>query len=306
LTTTKRQASIDAKEPFMRRLLVLVGASLLPVVPALLPAGHELEAQVPSPPGTVEVTVREERLSVNVRDASLADILRVIGQEGDLKLHLDGQFRTAITTSFTGLPLESGIRRLARGHSTTFAYGPPSRPGGVGRLTEIWIIETSPAASARPVDPQTRGARLAHLGALGRRQDDEAVAELARILTQDPDPVVRTQAVLAVGRRGDPRTAPALIAALADQQPSVRIQAVRGLRRVEGERSAEVLGRVLLSDADPVVRRVTASILASLRHAAAGSALRTAMSADSDPLVREAAASAYRRWARPLRVQPGQ
>jgi HEAT repeat protein len=86
----------------------------------------------------------------------------------------------------------------------------------------------------------------------------------------------------------------------------VRIQAVHGLHRVEGERAAEVLGRVLLSDPDPSVRRVAASTLASLRNAAAGSALGTAMSADSDASVRQAAAAAYRRWEQAARPPPGQ
>jgi hypothetical protein len=291
----------------MRCLVGPVGASLLSIVAALLPGGRELAAQAPRSAGTMDVTVGEgRRLSVSVRDAPLGDVLRSIGHEAGLTVHLDGQFRTTITTTFTGLPLESGIRRLTRGHSASFAYGPPREPGGAGRLTEIWIIESSAAEGpSAPVDPRTRAARLAHLGSLSGRQDDGAVAEVSRILAQDSDPVVRTRAALALGRRGDPRATPALTAALEDPHPSVRIQAVRGLRRVEGERAAEALGRVLLRDADPSVRRVAASVLASLRDAAAGSALNAAMSADSDPSVRHAATSAYRRWEQAVGLPPG-
>ena len=137
----------------MRCLVVPIGASLLSVLAALLPAGRELAAQAPTSTGAIEVTVGEGRLSLNVRDAPLGDVLRLIGQEAGLKVHLDGQFRTTITTTFTGLPLESGIRRLTRGHSSSFAYGPPPHPGRTGRLTEIWIIESSAA-----VDPRTRAA----------------------------------------------------------------------------------------------------------------------------------------------------
>jgi HEAT repeat protein len=85
----------------------------------------------------------------------------------------------------------------------------------------------------------------------------------------------------------------------------VRIQAVYGLRRIEGERAAEALAGVLLSDADPSVRRVAASVLATIRDAAAGRALDTAMSTDSDASVRNAAAAAFRRWEQAVRVQPG-
>lgn len=286
----------------MRHLVVPFGVSILAVVSALPLAGQAPAAEVPTPAGAMEVTVGEGRLSVNLRDAPLADVLRLIGQQARLKVNLVGQLRTPITGTFTNLPLESGIRRLTRGHSSSFAYGPPPHPGHAARLTEIWIIESSPAV---PADPRARAARLASVGSLGQRRDDWAVAELSGILAQDPDPVVRTRAALALSRPGDARATPALTAALGDQQPSVRIQAVHGLQRVGGERTAEALGRVLLSDPDPSVRRAAAWALASLRGAAAGSALGTAMSADGDASVRRAAAAAYRRWEQAVRPPPG-
>jgi hypothetical protein len=85
----------------MRCLVVPVGASLLSAIAALLPAARALGAQATTPSGTMEVTVLEGRLSVHVRDTPLADVLRRIGQEADLKVHLDGQFRTPITTNET-------------------------------------------------------------------------------------------------------------------------------------------------------------------------------------------------------------
>ena len=237
----------------------------------------------------------EGRLSVNVRDAPLADVLRLIGQKADLKVNLDGQLRTPITGTFAGVPLEAGIRRLTRGYSSSFAYDPPPHPGQGARFSEIWVIGPDPPA---PTDPRARAARLASVDGLGRRRDDGAIAELSRILAQDPDPTVRARAARALMRARDARATPGLTAALGDQQPSVRIQAIHALRSVDGERSAETLGRVLASDPDPSVRRTAAWVLASLRDAAAESALRTAMSADGDPSVRRAAAEALRRWER--------
>jgi hypothetical protein len=290
----------------MRRLVVPFGVSILAVVAALLSEGRAPAAEAPKPAPTMKVTVGEGRLSVNLRDAPLADVLRLIGQEARLKVNLDGQLRTPITGTFAGLPLEAGIRRLTRGHSSTFAYDPPPRPGHAARLTEIWIIESSPTVGpATPADPRARAARLASVTRLGQRRDDGAVSELSRLLAQDPDPVVRVRAALALSRPGNPRATPALTAALGDQHPSVRIQAVHGLRRVESERAVEALGRVLLSDPDPSVRRAAAGALGSLRDAAAGSALGTAMSADGDASVRQAAAAAYRRWEQTVRPPLG-
>jgi hypothetical protein len=277
----------------MRRVMVPYRVSVLAMVSPLLLAGHAPAAEEPTPARTMEVSMAGGRLSVNLRDVPLADVLRLIGQEARVKVNLDGQFRAPITGTFTGLPLESGIRRLTRGHSSSFAYEPPPDPAHAARLTEIWVIESTPAISA---DPRARAARLASLDNLGRRTDDGAVAELSRILAQDPDPSVRTRAAGILSRSRDARATPALTAALGDQQPSVRIQAVQGLRRVEGERAAEALGRVLVSDPDPSVRRAAAWALTSLRDAAAGPALRTAMSTDGDASVRQAATAAYRRW----------
>jgi hypothetical protein len=286
----------------MRRLAVPLGASVLAAVAALLPAGRAPAAEAPPPAGTMEVSVGEGRLSVNLRDAPLADVLRLIGQEARLKVNLDGQFRTPVTGAFTGVPLEAGIRRLTRGHSSSFAYDPPASPGHAARLSEIWVIESSLAGGlAGQADPRARAMRLASVAGLGQRRDEGAVAELSRILAQDPDPVVRARAALTLSRSRDARAVPALGAALADQEPSVRIQAVRGLQRVNGEPTTEALGRVLLSDPDPSVQRVAARALASRRDAAAGSALRNAISAAGDASVRREAAAAYRRWEQAVR-----
>lgn len=285
----------------MRRVWVPYRVSVFAMISPLLLAAHAPAAEEPTPARTMEVSMAGGRLSVNLRDIPLADVLRLIGQEARVKVNLDGQFLAPITGTFIGLSLESGIRRLTRGHSSSFAYESPSDPGQAARLTEIWVIESKPATSA---DPRARAARLASLDNLGRRTDDGAVAELSRLLAQDPDPAVRTRAAGVLSRSRDARATPALTAALGDQQPSVRIQAMQGLRRVEGDRAAEAVGRVLLSDPDPSVRRAAAWALASLRDAAAGSALRTAMSTDGDASVRQAATTAYRRWELGTRTPP--
>jgi hypothetical protein len=288
------------------RLVVVVGVSLLALAAALPAADRAVGAEPPAGAGGMDVTVNEGRLSATLHNAPLADVLHLIGRQARLTVHLDGSLRTPITGTFTGVPLESAIRRLTRGHSSSFAYAAASHPDQAARLIEIWVIESSPGvASAAPADLRARPTRLASVGNLRRRRDDGAIAELRRILAEDPDPVVRTRAALALSRPGDARATPALIAALADRQPAVRIQAVRGLQRVEGDRAGEALGRVLLTDADPSVRRAAASTLATVRSAAAGSALRTVMSADGDASVRQAAATALRRWEQLTRPPPG-
>ncbi len=76
----------------MRRLVVPFGVSVLAVA-ALVPAERAPAVEAPTPAGTMDVTVGEGRLSVNLRNAPLADALRLIGLEARLKINLDSHHR---------------------------------------------------------------------------------------------------------------------------------------------------------------------------------------------------------------------
>jgi HEAT repeat protein len=289
-----------------RRCVVPFRVSLLTLVSALLTAAFARAGEAPPGATVMTVTVNTGRLSVSAHDAPLGDILTLIGQQARMNVHLDGQFRTPITTTFTDVPLEAGIRRLTRGHSSGFVYESASPSGQAARLAEIWIIESSPTvAPLAPTDLRMRAARFARMASLGWRGDDSAITELSRILAEDPDPAVRSRAVLTVSRLRNARARSALIAALADQQPRVRIQALRGLQRADGEAAADAVRQVLVTDPEASVRRAAAWTLATLRTAAAGPALRVAMSADGDASVRQAAAAAFQRWEQLAEPPPG-
>jgi HEAT repeats/HEAT repeat len=255
----------------MRLRVAFFGVAVLALTSAFLPAGLAVPAEPSGTGGTLEVTVREGRLSVDLRDAPLAEVLRLVGDRADVQMNLSGEFRTSLTRAFTDVPIEEGLRRLARGHSLSFAYAPLRDGQGAARLTEVWVVASSPATRpAGRVESSQRAAQLATLRALGQRRDEAAVTELSRTLVQDPDPAVRAQAATVLSQISGAPAAAALIEALGDETPSVRIQAIHGLRRIEGDQVADLLGRVLLSDPDPSVRRVAASTLGSLRSGAAG------------------------------------
>src|SRR5262249_38287812 len=158
----------------------------------------------------------------------------------ELKMRLDGEFATPLTDAFTDVSLEEGIRRLARGHSVSFAYAPPRGGGDIARLSEGWVVESSPAArspvagdsSAPPAargEPSQQAGRFATLRALGQRRDEAAVTELSQTLARDPDPAVRAQAAWVLGQIPGPPAVAALTAALGDETPGVRIRAIQGL-----------------------------------------------------------------------------
>jgi HEAT repeat protein len=100
---------------------------------------------------------------------------------------------------------------------------------------------------------------------------------------------------MALAKVGGAEATAALSAAMGDQDPAVRIQAMRAFGKVEGERAVQTLNGILMSDPDPQVRRHAAPALAALRTMEARWALEAAIS-DPDQSVSKAAASALRRW----------
>ncbi|MFQ5828837.1 MAG: HEAT repeat domain-containing protein [Candidatus Methylomirabilia bacterium] len=266
-----------------------------PLLSVSTPASSQGVAQQ-APAAAIDVVVEDGLLTVDVRDVALADVLRAIGEQAGLKVSIRGDITTRVTRSFTDVPLEEGIRRLARGHSVALFHDAPQGETEAGPLTEVWVMESSPGQAVRTrVDPRERATQLRTVRALARRRDEAAGAELSRILSQAADPIVRSRAAAALGQMGSAQAATALTTALSDQAPAVRIQAVRALRRVEGERAIQALRGVLTGDRDPRVRRVAARALGALSSNEARWALEAA-SSDPDESVRREVTRALARW----------
>lgn len=225
-----------------------------------LPSGLAPDAEAPA----IDVAGGGGRLTVKILEAPLGDVLRVIAERSGLSVRLRGDLTAPITATFTDLPLDEGIKRLARGHSVALLYG-AARPDGTMSLREAWIIE-NPARPPRsvPLDPQRRAMKLSEVRVLGLRRDAGAAVALGRVVARDEDPVVRAQAAIALGRIPNAATGPALIAALRH-------------------------------DLDSYVRRMAARALGMLRPQDARRALEGA-SADGDASVRREATRALTGW----------
>ena len=121
---------------------------------------------------------------------------------------------------------------------------------------------------------------------------------LAEVL-DDPSPLVRKDAVAALGRIAGPSAENLIVMALRDEDPSIRVEAASTL----GDRRDKGLGAVpedtvcarladLLLDESADVRVVTASVLQSLtRYDFAGVDWR-----DGEAVWREAAAEKFADW----------
>jgi hypothetical protein len=77
----------------------------------------------------LDISLKDGRLSVNVHDVALSQVLRTIAAKGEFALDIAGQLDSKVSASFENVPLDRGLRRI------------------VGRSS--YIIELAPATGAQ-------------------------------------------------------------------------------------------------------------------------------------------------------------
>lgn len=275
-------------------------------------------ASVAAPASAIDVTVSEGRLSLDIEEVALAELLQAIGDAAAIEITLRGDLGKVGPRSMVDEPLAAGIRRLLGRHSVLMLYD--SSAEGESRLREIKVEAAGPVtadaagAANRDATRLQRGRRasigdiqsyrqLAVLDNAGRveavrelagRRDEVATGVLAETLQRDGNVAVRRLAANALsdGSRGG-EAIEALTLALEDVERSIRIQALRGLTANLGDQSTSLLAQVLTSDDDPVVRRAAVQLASSLDGEQAQQVIELALG-DSDETVRRVAEAAAR------------
>ena len=115
------------------------------------------------------------------------------------------------------------------------------------------------------------------------------VADLISAL-DDPDPLIREDAIEALGDRGDPEAVSGLWRALYSQEACLKLSAIEALADIGTDEAAIALGQ-LLSDDDAEMREAVVDALADIGTNAARGYLDQAL-ADSDSNVRATASEA--------------
>jgi hypothetical protein len=240
----------------------------------------------------IHVTVRQGRLSVDVADVPLVDVLRAIAEQAGIRVKVEGDPGTVQPQSFTGLPLDKGMRRLLAKTSMVMFYEAfPGEPSS-SRLSEIRIYG-APGVADVTIEP------LQHPSPSAEETPEEgepAVDVLAPFLSPEEDPSARRFAARRLARTAGEEAAAALTAAVQDNDPAVRIPAVRALFLSRGEEAAPLLAEIATSDEDPGVRRLAVRLLTRLDRLEAEWALHAAATRDPDATVRKAAGEALARW----------
>ena len=123
--------------------------------------------------------------------------------------------------------------------------------------------------------------------------DEAAAVTLVGILARSEDLVVRRAAAQAARSLSSDTASAALTTALMEEEPSVRMQAIRVLSKVSGSEAVNDLGQAVVDDPDTKVRRMAAWALATLRSEEARWVLEAA-ALDPRAAIRKVAASALR------------
>ena len=215
-------------------------------------------AKVEPATAPIEVKIREGLLTVNARGASLADVLRVIGEKAGFTVIIRGNLSTPVTSSFAGVPLDKAIRRLIGRNSWIMIYGLSDGDGRVSVPSELQVYGSRDTETATVMQPTATKSNMAAPESSPASLRDTILKDLAR-----PDRHARVRAIGMLGRLKDENSIDILIQVLLEEDdPSVRRNAVITLGRIGNDRAIDALEEVSLSDPDAAVREAANSALA--------------------------------------------
>lgn len=128
------------------------------------------------------------------------------------------------------------------------------------------LTPTSPGEAARmmvdPYDPDSRRQGTVLIANSPFGGADAYMAVYRDMVSNEPDPLARAEAITALGRYGRPDDAPAIAANLGDERYQVRWEAAKALQRIHNPQVVGLLLRVLLNrDEQPDIRVATAVAL---------------------------------------------
>ena len=238
------------------------------------------------------VRVKDNVLSVKVRDIPLKKVLTEIANQTSIKVTLYVPTEEPLSVDFSDVPLEKGLKRLTRDYSSVFIYG--SERGEEPEIREVIIYAKTGSSPEKRTGPRTMASRKPSklpsedfkssplesqvkdlrdkdpsvrkkaLEALAGSGDDRAIIHLGKVLVKDKNDDVRATAAGALGELGDERAVVPLIQALGDKNARVRESAADALCQIGGENVIRAL-EGCLSNKGEDLRKIAADALKMLK-----------------------------------------
>jgi hypothetical protein len=124
-------------------VLLLLGPTARPWAGALTPRDIPSQGRAPR----VQVAVQQGRLSVDLREAEVAEVLAQIHQQTGIPILVNPSPREKISVQFTGVALDQGLRRLLQLASRSYAMRYAPDPTGGLAIQEVRVFGEAHAGS---------------------------------------------------------------------------------------------------------------------------------------------------------------
>ena len=98
----------------------------------------------------LQVVVQEGRLSVDVQEADLGEVLAQIGRQAHIRISPGPSAGKKVSARFSGIELEDGLRRLLRLASLSHIFLYANGPGGRVTISEVRVLGEGQDTSPRP------------------------------------------------------------------------------------------------------------------------------------------------------------
>jgi len=253
------------------------------------------------------VEVINGRLTVQLEDVSLPNLLEMVAQKTGARILLHGPADETVSMTFQKVPLEEGLRRLLGERNAAYFYSSQSKGvakspdvilkevlifgTGAGASSEIRVFTVSQSSSDqgnwRAVGTIAKDAN----GPSGGGEYDPVIAGLAKQLLEEKNAESRKEAAENLGETWDENAATPLTEALfQDPDSNVRAAAAKALGETWNEHVVVPLTEAMLQDSSAAVREAAAQALGKTWSESAVLPLIDALAYDSDALVREQAA----------------
>jgi hypothetical protein len=158
--------------------IVIWSFALLACWPAARLEGETQESRRDNPQARARITVERGRLSVDLRQADLQAVLAQIGEQAGITIVMDPKGRRTISTEFTNVELEAGIRRLLRGASLSHTILYTREPAGTVVIKEVRVF--GEGSGSEPLQPAVAKAEENTNG-------EDVISHAAPPLTQTPE-----------------------------------------------------------------------------------------------------------------------
>ena len=123
---------------------------------------HPVSALAQTGPASgLDISLEDGRLTMNVRDASLSQVLQAIAAKEGFALDIAGKLDSKVSVSFENIPIERALRRIVGRSSYIIELAPPASTGAPRRIGKLTVFARGAPervkTSGRPTTKRTKG-----------------------------------------------------------------------------------------------------------------------------------------------------